>query len=154
MYGGEGLRAGVLEECWVLVPALPLTLAMHLRLVYFAFLSFSFLASKPRGWNDLQSLTAPPSVPRWPVLFADPGPWVSRGLQARPRPQWGGEAGCRCATLYANVPSLMGWCWQRASLHGKKSPSNYTAVLWWLRAIMGKLCRQSTPIHKFHRATL
>lgn len=140
---GEGLWARVLRSG----PGVVFDHAPEICIVCLSMLRF--LTSESSWWNDLGSLTVPRSVPLGPVLFADPGSSGTRGL-GMVRPQSGGEARCRCVSFHASVPSLMGWCPQQASLCGKKFPSNYTAVLWWLRAIMGKLCSQSTLIHKFH----
>lgn len=73
-------------------------------------------------------------------------------MQARAGPQC--VERLQVCALKASVPSQMDWRRRQASLHGKKFPSNYTAVLWWLRAVTGMLCSQSTLIHKFHCATL
>lgn len=131
-----GLWARMQEGHWLL--ALPLTLAMHLGLVYFAFPGFSLLTSKSNRWSDSHSLTVPRPIPLWSVLFLRSfSAWGAEDTDQGQAPV--SERGCRCVSLNANVPSLMGWHQRQASLRGKKFPSNYTAVLWWLRAIMGML---------------
>lgn len=139
------------EKGWLWVQALPL-MGYVPGTCLFCFLGAS--VSSLMNWVD--DMTVKVCHVLSPCLcdlvFSDPHPFVSRRCRQGPGSPWMREATCRCASLHAMA--LMGWHQQQAFLHGKKFPSNYTAVLWWLRAIMGMLCSQSTLIHKFHCDTL
>lgn len=132
---------------------MPFSLAMHLKLISFAFWDFGILTSESSGWNDLLNLM---SLSTCPCGFLSSRYLCEQRNQVRARLQQQGEAGCKGEMAAGVHPwirgllPLMGWRWLQAYLHGKKFPSNYTAVLWWLRSIMGMLCSQSSLIHKFH----